>query len=461
MSDVFISYSRRDLDYVQRLARELDARGKEAWIDTDGIRDAEVFPAALRRAIESSDAFVFVISPDSVRSPFCEQEVEHAVELNKRVVPLALHEVPDEEIPEEIRVRNWIPATDDADFETSVERLVNALETDLEWEREHTRLTVRALEWEQAGRDRSFVLRGAELRSAEAWLAAGADKDRGPTALETEYLIAGRRAAARRQRGLVITSLAVAAVSVGLLIFALISRGEAISQALTSDAERVGAQAVAERNLDLAMLYAVAAVKLQNRLETRSDLLTVLQDNPDAIRLLRLSQNEIRVLAVNRAGQLLATGDSAGVVRFENMSTWTPSGRPLVLTARSLKRGWRSPLTERRSRCSPRPGARKVPTRRGARTSTRSKSRRVESGSLGPGAVSSPRCRTRGLRLHTTGQGDSSRSRSRLIRPTDCPRRTHSGCSTPRRAARSGSGSTRCSPVSRRRACCSLQTERS
>ena len=77
----------------------------------------------------------------------------------------------------------------------------------------------------------------------------------------------------------------MAAVSVGLLIFALISRGEAISLALTSDAERVGAQAVAERNLDLAMLYAVAAVKLQDRLETRRDLLTVLQDDPDAIRL--------------------------------------------------------------------------------------------------------------------------------------------------------------------------------
>jgi WD40 repeat protein len=339
LSDVFISYSRRDSDYVWRLARELDARGKQAWVDTEGIRDAEVFPAALRRAIESSDAFVFVISPDSVRSAFCEQEVEHAVELNKRVVPLALHEVLDEEIPEEIRVRSWIPASDDGDFDGTVERLVTALETDLEWEREHTRLTVKALEWEQAGRDRSFLLRGAELRNAEAWLAAGADKDRGPTALETEYLIAGRRAASRRQRGLVITSIAVAAVSVGLLIFALISRGAAIGQALTSDAERVGAQAVAEQNLDLAMLYAVAAVKLQNRLETRSDLLTVLQDNPDAIHLLRLSQNDIRVLAVNPAGQLLATGDSAGVVRFVGMSHWTPSGRPLALTGQVTEEG--------------------------------------------------------------------------------------------------------------------------
>ena len=87
-----------------------------------------------------------------------------------------------------------------------------------------------------------------------------------------------------------ITSLAVAAISIGLLIFALISRGAAVGQALASDAERVGAQAVAENNLDLAMLHAVAAVKLQNRLETRSDLLTVFQNNPDAIRLLRPSQ---------------------------------------------------------------------------------------------------------------------------------------------------------------------------
>jgi TIR domain len=53
------------------------------WVDVDGIRDAEVFPDALRRAIESSDAFVFVISPDAVRSEFCEQEVAHAAALNK------------------------------------------------------------------------------------------------------------------------------------------------------------------------------------------------------------------------------------------------------------------------------------------------------------------------------------------------------------------------------------------
>jgi WD40 repeat protein len=337
VADVFVSYSRRDSEFVSRLAAALERRGKEVWVDVEGVRDAEVFPEALRRAIESSDAFAFVISPDAVKSSFCVEEVAHAASLNKRIVPLALRPVPDESLPEEVRFRNWIPASDDRDLDGTVERVVKALDTDLVWEREHSRLTVRALEWERSGRDRSFLLRGADLRSAEAWMATGAGKDPGPTALETEYVVAGRRAAARRQRGVVFVSLAMTAVAIGLLIFALISRSAAVSQALTSDAERIGAEAVSEKNLDLAMLYAVAGVKLQNRLETRSDLLTVLQHNPDAIRLVRLSQNEITALAVDSTGKLLATGDSAGVVRFENLASWTPTGPPVRLPGTILK----------------------------------------------------------------------------------------------------------------------------
>ncbi len=308
------------------------------WVDVDGIRDAEVFPQALRRAVESSDAFVFVISPDSVRSSFCEEEVEHAAAFNKRIVPLSLRRVDDVEIPDDVRFRNWIPASDDGDFETTIDRLMTALDTDLKWDREHSRLTVRALEWEQSGQDRSFLLRGADLAAAEQWLAAGAGKDPGPTALESEYIVAARGASARRQRNLVVASLVVAAVSVALLVFALISRSDAIhsgnaakAQALTSDAERVGAQALVEKNLDLAMLYGVLGVKLQDRLETRGDLLAELQNNPFAIRYIRPSHNLIASLAVDPSGRLLAMGDSAGVVRFEDMSRWTASGRPLAL----------------------------------------------------------------------------------------------------------------------------------
>jgi hypothetical protein len=78
VADVFLSYSRRDGEFVRRLTCALQERGKDVWTDVAGIRDAEVFPEALRRAIESSEAFVFVISPESVRSSFCVEEAEHA-----------------------------------------------------------------------------------------------------------------------------------------------------------------------------------------------------------------------------------------------------------------------------------------------------------------------------------------------------------------------------------------------
>jgi TIR domain len=259
-------YSRHDSAYVQRLARDLERPGKDVWVDVEGVRDAEAFPVALRRAIEWSDASVFVISPVSVRSEFCEQGVAHASELNKRIVPLSLREVPDGEIPAQIRVRNWIPAGEDG----TVERMVSALDTDLDWEHEHTRLTVKALEWDGSRRDRSFLLRGSELAAAERWLAAGADKDPGPTALEQQFLLAARTAASRRQRTLVGVSLAVGTGAVGLLISALISRSQAItarnqarSEAQTAKSRALAAESQTQLSIDpeRSILLASAAVR--------------------------------------------------------------------------------------------------------------------------------------------------------------------------------------------------------
>jgi len=119
--------------------------------------------------------------------------------------------------------------TDDAQFDPSMGRLVKALDADLEAARAHTRWLVKALEWESEDRDNSFLLRGSELKSAEGWLASSSEAaDPAPTPLQREYLLASRDAANRRQRVSVGASLLIAVVSIGLLIFALISRGQAV-----------------------------------------------------------------------------------------------------------------------------------------------------------------------------------------------------------------------------------------
>src|SRR3954469_4575942 len=136
MADVFISYSRTDSRFVGALADGLRTHGKDVWIDIEGIRDAEGFPEALGNAIGSSDGFVFVISPASVGSSYCMREVDDAVDAGKRIVPVDFSHVSADDLPEAIRVRNWIPG--DGDLDTTVDRVMKALDTDLEHAHAHT-----------------------------------------------------------------------------------------------------------------------------------------------------------------------------------------------------------------------------------------------------------------------------------------------------------------------------------
>src|SRR6476620_8267575 len=92
-SDVFISYSRKDREFVKRLEEELQRRGREAWVDWEGIRPAEEFMQAIFPAIEGTDTFIFVLSPDSVTSEICGKELAHAVSHNQRMIPIMARDV--------------------------------------------------------------------------------------------------------------------------------------------------------------------------------------------------------------------------------------------------------------------------------------------------------------------------------------------------------------------------------
>jgi len=285
--DVFVSYSRRDGEFVRRLAEALTDHGKEAWVDVEGIRDAEVFPAALRAAIERSDGFVFVLSPDSIASAYCEQEVEHALELNKRIVPLLLRPVSDDAVPEGVRVRNWIPFVEPAQFDHGIARVVDALDTDLAWAKEHTRWLLKALEWDAEGRERSFLLRGSELAAAETWLGTAAAKEPQPNAPQREYVAASRLAATRRQRWVAGASGAVALVSLALLVFALLSRSQAIGARNTARSQALAADSQTQLAVDpeRSILLAEQAVRQKKTPEALFALRGALDASPLRFRL--------------------------------------------------------------------------------------------------------------------------------------------------------------------------------
>ncbi len=174
MPDLMISYSRRDKAFVTELHKGLAEAGYDVWIDWEDIPKSADWWNEIKRGIEQANAFVFVISPDSINSEVCGWEIDHAIGLKKRFVPILYREVTDPETAAKINPavssHNWIFAREGDDLAAAQEELRKALETDLDYVRTHTRLLVRAKEWDVADRDPSQLLRGNDLRSAREWL---------------------------------------------------------------------------------------------------------------------------------------------------------------------------------------------------------------------------------------------------------------------------------------------------
>ena len=212
------------------------------------------------------------------------------------------------------------------------------LDEDREGIRLHRQLGAAARLWDSGGRDPSDLYRGARLGAAADWAEHhGGDlnaTERGFVEMSLEQADRERRTqerANRRLRGLLAGAVALLVVAVVAGVIALVQRSHAQAQALTSDAERVGAQALTDPNADRSLLLAVAGVRLQNRFQTRSDLFADLQQNAALIRLIRPSPIEITALRVSPDGRLLAIGDASGTVRFIDLASWKPRGAAVRL----------------------------------------------------------------------------------------------------------------------------------
>jgi tetratricopeptide (TPR) repeat protein len=244
---IFISYSRKDIAFAERLAAALADKAFEPFIDKTDIAPGEPWQERLAGLIASGDSVVFVVSPDSAASPICGWEVEESVRLGKRILPLVARAAAPETAPPELAKLNWIFATDADDFDVALDKLAMALTTDLPWVREHTRLGDLARRWDATGRSNAAVLRGADIEAAEAWLAARPADAAEPTELQAAFIQASRRAATTRQRRIVAGSIAAALVSLALAGWALINRQEAVAQREAANVARN--EAVTQRDL--------------------------------------------------------------------------------------------------------------------------------------------------------------------------------------------------------------------
>ncbi|MEM7794987.1 MAG: TIR domain-containing protein [Cyanobacteria bacterium P01_C01_bin.118] len=175
MTDVFLSYSEKDRALMDRLRQALMREGITTWINRTDIKVGLEFGAAINKGIEEASRMVYLISPDSIASKYCQQELDYARQLNKQIIPLMMRPVDLDDVSDDLRSIQFINFVNEDDedgsaYRRDIDKLVNQLQEDHDYHHQHKQLLTRALKWERNEKNSSLLLRGHNLRSAEAWL---------------------------------------------------------------------------------------------------------------------------------------------------------------------------------------------------------------------------------------------------------------------------------------------------
>lgn len=89
--NVFISYSRKDLELVKKIKAEIDRLvGIDCWMDLDGIESGEQFEDVIINALCKCDTILFMMSANSMLSEWALDELEFAMHEKKRIVLVSI-----------------------------------------------------------------------------------------------------------------------------------------------------------------------------------------------------------------------------------------------------------------------------------------------------------------------------------------------------------------------------------
>jgi WD40 repeat protein/DNA-binding SARP family transcriptional activator len=216
----------------------------------------------------------------------------------------------DVELPHEALLREW-------------PRYRTWLDEDRAGIRLHRQLDHASRVWDAGGRETSDLYRGTRLGAAVEWTRTHPGA---PHAIERAFLDASvefadrerarQQRSNRRLRALLAVAGGLVVLAIVAVVVAISQRSDAQTQARTADAQRLGALALIDDQVDHGLLLARAGVALDNSLATRSNLLATLLKSPAAIGVLHGDGDPLYDVALSPDGRTLAVGDGDGTISF-------------------------------------------------------------------------------------------------------------------------------------------------
>lgn len=126
MPQVFISYSRQDVYFVDYLASSFVKCRISFWQDQKRIKPGHNWQSAILKALEECSVIVLVISPSSLKSDMVEFEWQSAQSAGKPIIPLLLKPA---SLPHELQALQYIEDFSKlAGFDSGFDKLVRALQ---------------------------------------------------------------------------------------------------------------------------------------------------------------------------------------------------------------------------------------------------------------------------------------------------------------------------------------------
>ncbi|MCA9331097.1 SUMF1/EgtB/PvdO family nonheme iron enzyme [Candidatus Saccharibacteria bacterium] len=199
-----ISYSHLDATIVKKLHKRLVDAGFAIWIDEGDIWPAADWWDQIQQGMRSADNVLFMISPSSLASVVCHQELDYARSLGKRVIPVMLNKGDDyeatlrdalvsivqEDLDEAAIARiqgreiagifrknvdllnrhDWIYCLSEAQLEEAANEAIRCIQVDEHHHRMLTNCMQQALTWQNNERSPDRILKGEEISEAESWL---------------------------------------------------------------------------------------------------------------------------------------------------------------------------------------------------------------------------------------------------------------------------------------------------
>lgn len=94
---VFLSHNHKDKDFVRRLASDIESHGIRVWLDEAEMNIGDSLIQKIREGIDNVDYFAVILSNNSVKAPWVENELDVAMNYQIagkiKILPIILEEI--------------------------------------------------------------------------------------------------------------------------------------------------------------------------------------------------------------------------------------------------------------------------------------------------------------------------------------------------------------------------------